>query len=94
MALRPNDPDPHYGMAGDLLTLQRDDLARARFETYVAMEKRPAEQRWVATAKREIAVIDAGKGRHGTGPEPAPVAPAPLMPSAPATRDPAPAQPR
>ncbi len=58
IALRPNDPDPHYGMARALRSLKRDDLARASFETYVAMEKRPAEQRWVASAKREIAEID------------------------------------
>ncbi len=105
IALRPNDPDPHYGMGRALMLSKRDELARASFETYVAMERRPAEQRWVASAKKAIASIDA-KGRHETGvaavvapapipppPTPTVVAPAPFKVSAPPALPPLPAQP-
>jgi len=141
VVLRPADPDPHYGIGRALHAVGRDDEARRSFETYVKMENRASEQRWVAAAKRAIAAVDAQGVRAGgaapaaaapmpaavtTGTpaptaasppppappkvwvppslpplpprsgstEPPPVAPAPLVPSAPPTRDPAPAQPR
>jgi tetratricopeptide (TPR) repeat protein len=138
VVLRPADPDPHYGIGRALHAIGRDDEARRSFETYVKMENRASEQRWVAAAKRAIAALDAqGVRAGGAAPaaaaptpaagtptptagsppppapskvwvppslpplpprsgstEPPPVAPAPLVPSAPSTRDPAPAQPR
>jgi tetratricopeptide (TPR) repeat protein len=145
IALRPTDPDPHYGMGRALHTIGRYDEARRSYETYVKMENRASEQRWVAAAKRAIAGLDALGVRpagltaapvaaapaapisptpgapptptaapppppppakawvppplppmphSGGSTEPPPVAPAPLVPSALPTRDPAPAQPR
>jgi predicted Zn-dependent protease len=90
IALRPNDPDPHYGMARALHFIGRDDEARRSFATYVAMESRPGEQRWVANARREIAALDAKGVGSPVGPSPAPVAPA-LAARAPAPVAPAPA---
>ncbi len=76
IALRPSDPDPHFGMGRALHAVGRDDQARRSFETYVKMENRPAEQRWVAAAKRAIAGLDTGSARPATAAAPA-AAPAP-----------------
>jgi len=97
MALRPADPDPHYGIARALRLLGRDDEARRSFVTYVAMESRPAEARWVATAKRAIAELDAKGVRAASAPAPAvAMTPAPAVAASPpvvATTPPAPAPP-
>jgi predicted Zn-dependent protease len=91
--LRPNDPDPHYGLARALARLGRGDEARRSFETYVAMESRPGEARWVASAKAEIAALGKARiNRAAAGDaQPAPPAPASLPTTG---RDPTPSQPR
>jgi predicted Zn-dependent protease len=58
--LRPNDPDPYYGLARTLGRLGRGDDALRSYETYVSMEKRPSEGRFIANAQAEIAAL---KGR-------------------------------
>ena len=49
---------PHYGLARALARLGRGDEALRSYTTYVAMENRPAEERWVASAKAEIAALE------------------------------------
>jgi predicted Zn-dependent protease len=105
--LRPNDPDPHYGLARALERLGRSDEALRSFTTYVAMENRPAEERWVASAKAEIAALERGRGTRPTAgsappaqqpatprpPTPPPAAPMPAAPVSPAFTQPGPTQP-
>ncbi len=45
--LRPTDPDAYYGLGRALQHLGRKADARKAYQTYVSMEKRPAERRWV-----------------------------------------------
>jgi len=81
IALRPADPDPHYGMGRALVAIKRDDEARRSFETYVKMENRASEQRWVAAAKRAIAALDAQGVRAGSTTAAAPGAAATAAPA-------------
>jgi tetratricopeptide (TPR) repeat protein len=55
--LRPGDPDPYYGLARTLQQLGRGAEARRAYETYVAMEKNPAEKRWIASAQAQIQAL-------------------------------------
>jgi predicted Zn-dependent protease len=80
VVLRPADPDPHYGIGRALHAIGRDEEARRSFETYVKMENRASEQRWVAAARRAIAALDAQRV-HAGGATPAVVAPAPGSPT-------------
>ena len=76
IALRPNDPGPALrdGARAAARSGATTRLARS-FETYVAMENRASEQRWVASAKRAIAAL----GRAGRAPRRAPAPAAPLQ---------------
>ena len=92
--LRPNDPDPHYGLARALARLGRGDEALRSYTTYVDMENRPAEERWVASAKTEIAALEKAHGARPSGVGAATPAPAPPAPTrAPAPRPPTPSSP-
>jgi tetratricopeptide (TPR) repeat protein len=57
--LKPDDPDPYYGLGQTLKTL--GDVAGAinAFQKYVSMEKRPEEQRWVEKARAELQALQA-----------------------------------
>jgi len=55
--LRPDDPDPYYGLGRALERLGRSTEARQAFQTYVAMEKHPAEKRWVDSAQTELRAL-------------------------------------
>jgi tetratricopeptide (TPR) repeat protein len=57
--LRPTDPDPYYGLGRALQKLGKKDEALKAYQTYVSMERRPAEQRWVAAAQTEIRALGA-----------------------------------
>ena len=57
--LRPGSPDPYYGLGVALRALGDADGARAAFETYIALEKRPSEQRWVESAEVQLRVLAA-----------------------------------
>ena len=56
-ALRPGSPDPYYGLGVALRALGDTDGARKAFETYLALEKRPSEQRWIDKARQELAAM-------------------------------------
>jgi tetratricopeptide (TPR) repeat protein len=55
--LRPGDPDAYFGLGRALQHLGRKADARKAYQTYVAMEKRPAERRWVVTAQAQVKAL-------------------------------------
>ncbi|HMF44040.1 MAG TPA: tetratricopeptide repeat protein, partial [Polyangia bacterium] len=57
--LRPEDPDPYYGMGRSLQHLGRAAEARRAYETYLSLEKRPSEQRWVESATTQLKTLAA-----------------------------------
>jgi tetratricopeptide (TPR) repeat protein len=57
--LKPGDPDPYYGMGRSLQHLGKNAEARRAFETYLSLEKRPSEQRWVESAEAQIRTLAA-----------------------------------
>jgi predicted Zn-dependent protease len=88
IALRPSDPDPHYGVARALQRMGRDAEAARSFATYVAMENRAGEERWVASAKTQIAALD--RARVNRSSAAASASPTALPSALPADRAPAP----
>jgi predicted Zn-dependent protease len=73
--LRPGSPDPYYGLGVALRALGDVDGARTAFEMYIALEKRPSEQRWVDKARQEIADLTS-KRVAVAGPKPVVATPA------------------
>lgn len=59
--LKPGDPDPYYGLGRSLQHLGRTVEARQAFETYLSLEKRPTEQRWVESAETQLKTLAAAK---------------------------------
>ena len=57
--LKPGDPDPYYGLGRSLQHLGRMAEARSAFETYLSLEKRPSEQRWVESAEGQLKTLTA-----------------------------------
>jgi tetratricopeptide (TPR) repeat protein len=57
--LKPGDPDPYYGLGRSLQHLNRAADARHAFETYLTLEKRPSEQRWVESAETQLRTLTA-----------------------------------
>jgi tetratricopeptide (TPR) repeat protein len=57
--LKPGDPDPYYGLGRSLQHLGRNADARRAFETYLSLEKRPSEQRWVESAETQLRTLAA-----------------------------------
>ena len=57
--LKPGDPDPYYGLGRSLQHLGRGADARRAFETYLSLEKRPSEQRWVESAETQLRTLAA-----------------------------------
>jgi tetratricopeptide (TPR) repeat protein len=57
--LKPDDPDPYYGLGQTLKTLGDVQGAINAFQKYVSMEKRPDEQRWVEKARAELQALQA-----------------------------------
>jgi tetratricopeptide (TPR) repeat protein len=55
--LKPGDPDPYYGLGRSLQHLGRTADARHAFETYLSLEKRPSEQRWVESAEAQLKTL-------------------------------------
>ncbi|HEY7376015.1 MAG TPA: tetratricopeptide repeat protein [Polyangia bacterium] len=62
--LKPADPDPYYGLGRSLQHLGRAADARRAFETYLSLEKRPSEQRWVESAEMQLRTL-AESGQPG-----------------------------
>ena len=59
--LKPGDPDPYYGLGRSLQHLSRAADARRAFETYLSLEKRPTERRWVDSAEAQLRTLAAAK---------------------------------
>ena len=85
----PTDPDGHYGLGETLKTLGDKAGARAAYERYLELEKRPEEAQWIARAKVEVAAFE----KDGVVANPAALAvqnlTAPTEPVAPVTAAPA-----
>jgi predicted Zn-dependent protease len=62
--LKPGDPDPYYGLGRSLQHLGRSADARRAYETYLSLEKRPSEQRWVESAEAQLRTL-AESGKSG-----------------------------
>lgn len=54
LALRPDEPDPYYGLAMAELSLGDGAAARVALERYVALERRPGREPFVAHARAEL----------------------------------------
>ena len=74
ITLKPDDPDPYYGLGQVQLALNRPDDALATFRAYVKLEHRKSEQRWLAKARAEIIRLEAARK------PPAPTEPRALAP--------------
>ncbi|HXU01039.1 MAG TPA: tetratricopeptide repeat protein [Polyangia bacterium] len=59
--LKPGDPDPYYGLGRSLQHMGRATDARRAFETYLSLEKRPSEQRWIESAEAQLRTLAAAK---------------------------------
>jgi tetratricopeptide (TPR) repeat protein len=57
--LKPDDPDPYYGLGQTLKMLGDGPGAIAAFKKYIGMEKRPDEQKWVDKARAELQALEA-----------------------------------
>jgi len=77
ITLKPDDPDPYYGLGQVLVALNRPDEALATFRAYVKVEHRKSEQRWLTKARAEIIRLEAARK------PPAPTEPKGLPPGAP-----------
>lgn len=55
----PDDPDPHFGLGETLKQLGDGAGALEAYRTYVRLESRPSEARWVARANQEIQRLEA-----------------------------------
>jgi tetratricopeptide (TPR) repeat protein len=65
--LKPDDPDPYYGLGQTLKQLGDIQGAINAFQKYVTMEKRPEEQRWVEKARAELQALQSMQGGGGPG---------------------------
>ena len=65
ITLKPDDPDPYYGLGQTLKMMGDAAGAIAAFKKYIAMEKRPDEQRWVDKARAELQALEAMQAPHG-----------------------------
>jgi tetratricopeptide (TPR) repeat protein len=63
--LKPNDPDPYYGLGQTLKSIGDVPGAIGAFQRYISMEKRPDEQRWVDKARAELEALQAMQRSSG-----------------------------
>ena len=68
--LKPDDPDPYYGLGQTLKMMGDVPGAIAAFQKYVGMEKRPEEQRWVEKARAELQALEALQPKSAPPPRP------------------------
>jgi tetratricopeptide (TPR) repeat protein len=59
--LKPDDPDPYYGLGQTLKALGDARGAIDAFKKYVSMETRPEEQKWVEKARTELQALEAAQ---------------------------------
>lgn len=65
--LKPEDPDPYYGLGQTLKALGDAGGAISAFQKYVGMERRPDEQRWVDKARAELQALEAMQSHPPSG---------------------------
>jgi tetratricopeptide (TPR) repeat protein len=65
MRLRPDDPDPYYGLGQTLKATGDVPGAIDAFRKYVGMERRPEEQKWVDKARIELQALEAMQKPQG-----------------------------
>jgi tetratricopeptide (TPR) repeat protein len=61
--LKPDDPDPYYGLGQTLKMMGDSAGAIGAFKKYIGMEKRPEEQKWVEKARAEMVALEAAQPR-------------------------------
>jgi tetratricopeptide (TPR) repeat protein len=66
LGMRPDEPDPYYGLAMAELELDHGTAATAALERYLALENRAERSDFVAQARLELARLRGGSG--GAGP--------------------------
>lgn len=66
LELRPDEPDPYFGMGMSLVALDRRDEARASFGRYLEMERRPEQREFVSRARSELARLGGDSSAIGT----------------------------
>src|SRR3569623_1637599 len=102
ITLKPDDPDPYYGLGQVQLALDRPDDALMTFRAYVKLEHRNSEQRGLAKARAEINRLEAArrppaptqpKAMAPKSTEPKAMPPKPTKPTGEATAPPAPTSP-
>jgi tetratricopeptide (TPR) repeat protein len=64
--LKPDDPDPYYGLGQTLKALGDAPGAISAFRKYVSMERRPDEQKWVEKARVELQALEAMQPRSSS----------------------------
>lgn len=90
--LKPEDPDGFYGLAEALKGAGDKRSAVTAYESYLARENRPSEQKWIDKAKSSIAQINKELAAQ-PAPQPAAVAATPAVAVAPAVAPAAVSQP-
>ena len=68
--LKPEDPDPYYGLGQTLKTMGDTQGAIIAFKKYIGMEKRPEEQKWVDKAAAELQALEAMQPKAAPPPHP------------------------
>lgn len=64
--LKPDDPDPYYGLGQTLKMMGDSAGAIGAFKKYIGMEKRPEEQKWVDKARAELAALEAAQAARSS----------------------------
>ncbi len=62
LELRPDEPDPYFGMGMSLVALDRREEARASFGRYLEIERRPEQREFVSRARSELARLGGEAG--------------------------------
>ena len=68
--LKPDDPDPYYGLGQTLKMMGDAPGAIIAFKKYIGMEKRPEEQKWVEKAAIELQALEAQQQKAAAAPHP------------------------
>jgi tetratricopeptide (TPR) repeat protein len=86
--LKPENPDPYYGLGQALLQVGDKPGAKEALTKYIVMEQRPSEDQWVFKAKEQLTALEQEEkeaAKAAAAPVVAPAAPKVAAPAAPAS---------